>query len=289
MSDPRVTVILPTYNWATVLPFSIRSVLDQTFTDFELLVIGDACTDESAQVVASVDDRRVRWINLAEGTRHQAGPNNEGLRRARGEIVAYIGHDDLWLPRHLERLVAVIDEDHVYAHGHLVFVLPDAVPVISPPRGWAFARGSWIPPTALVHDRAVALDVGGWRLPRLTGSLDPEADVWARIFDRHGPPALVPCVTSVKLPAAHRPDVYRDRPCHEQATWLQRIRDTDDPERTFRSRYADLTAAPPRPAPALPVRAIRKLRRSMPGLLGAPPGTAQDRYRRTRRVKGVDD
>jgi len=42
---PRVTVIMATYNWATVLPYSIGSVLDQTFTDFELLVIGDGCTD----------------------------------------------------------------------------------------------------------------------------------------------------------------------------------------------------------------------------------------------------
>ena len=98
---PRVTVIMATYNWSAVLPYSIGSVLRQTFTDFELLVIGDGCTDDSEQVVTSIGDPRVHWINLPRNTRHQSGPNNEGLARARGEFIAYLGHDDLWLPHHL--------------------------------------------------------------------------------------------------------------------------------------------------------------------------------------------
>ncbi len=286
---PRVTVILPTYNWATVLPFSIGSVLDQTFGDFELLVVGDHCTDESEAVVGAVRDERVRWINLAEGVGHQAGPNNEGLRQARGEIVAYLGHDDLWLPRHLELLLAALDGEHVFAHGHLVFVMPDEAPTIRPSAESSYTRGAWIPPTSVVHRRDAALGVGGWRLPRATGSLDPEADLWARIAERHGPPALEALVTSVKLPAAHRRDVYRDRPHSEQATWLQRIRDTEDPERAFRAAYDDMPMPPSRPVPGLPTRVVRKLRRRFPGILGAPPGTAEHRYLRTRRFKGLDE
>ena len=73
---PRVSVIIATYNWATVLPYSIGSVLDQTFTDFELLVVGDGCTDESADVVASFQDPRVHWVNLPRNTGHQAGPRS---------------------------------------------------------------------------------------------------------------------------------------------------------------------------------------------------------------------
>ena len=79
---PLVTVILSTYNWSSVLPFSIQSVLNQTFPDFELLVVGDGCTDDSADVVAKFNDSRVRWINLPRNTGTQAGPNNEGLRQA---------------------------------------------------------------------------------------------------------------------------------------------------------------------------------------------------------------
>src|ERR1017187_9841996 len=75
-SMPRVTVIMATYNWATVLPYSIGSVLAQTFTDFELLVMGDGCTDDSGRVVASIRDRRVHWCDLAPRAGHQSGPNN---------------------------------------------------------------------------------------------------------------------------------------------------------------------------------------------------------------------
>ena len=75
---PRVTAIIATYNWSSVLRYSVGSVLRQTFTDFELLVVGDGCTDDSAEVVAAMDDPRVRWINLPANTRHQSGPEQRG-------------------------------------------------------------------------------------------------------------------------------------------------------------------------------------------------------------------
>ncbi len=289
MTNPQVTVVLPTYNWATVLPLSIGSVLDQTFTDFELLVIGDACTDESEQVVTAIDDGRLRWINLATRVRHQAGPNNEGLRQARGDVIAYIGHDDLWLPRHLERLVQAIDEEHVFAHGRLVNVSPDQVPGIRPSSVWAYSRGAWITPTSVAHRREAALAVGGWRLPRHTGTLLSEADLWARLFDKHGAPALVPLVTSVKFPASQRKDVYRQRPSHEQAEWLRRIRDSPDPEHEFLGAFDDVPTPAAGTSARFALRAVRKLRRAGKGLLGYPRGTAEYGYRKLLTFKGVDD
>ena len=71
---PRVTVIIATYNWSTVLPYSIASVLDQRFGDFEVLVIGDGCTDDSEQVVSSVADARVHWHNLRRTPATSRGP-----------------------------------------------------------------------------------------------------------------------------------------------------------------------------------------------------------------------
>ena len=87
---PRVTVVIATYNWATVLPYSIGSVLDQTFTDFEVFVVGDGCTDESGDVVTAVDDPRVHWRNLPSNVGHQSGPNNAGIREANGDVIAYL-------------------------------------------------------------------------------------------------------------------------------------------------------------------------------------------------------
>src|ERR687884_10042 len=116
-SPPQVTVIIPTYNWSSVLPYSIGSVLRQTYSDFEVLVVGDGCTDDSESVVGAINDARVRWIDLPVNTGHQSGPNNEGLRQARGEIIAYLGHDDLWLPHHLECMVAALDAGADIAFG----------------------------------------------------------------------------------------------------------------------------------------------------------------------------
>ena len=222
-------MVIPTYNWSTVLPYSIASVLAQSRPDFELLVIGDGCTDDSEQVVErlATTDSRIRWLNLRGGSGHQAGPDNEGLRRGRGELIAYLGHDDLWLPRHLERLVGVIDAGATLAHASVLLVNPGHAPFVYPTTGQDQA---WIPPTSMMVTAEALREVGGWRFPFETGSEDPETDLTLRIVERFGPPVLQPIVTAIKLPASYRRNVYRTRPCHEQAQWLSRIRGAADPE-----------------------------------------------------------
>ena len=227
---PRVTVVIPTYNYADVLPYSIASVLEQTMPDFEVLVIGDGCTDDSASVVAGIGDPRVQWINLNENTGNQAGPNNEGLRRARGAAVAYLGHDDLWLPHHLEVLLASLDAGAPAAHSTVLRAGPGRPCSTTPAAGWVYRRGDWIPPTSFAIQRVHVVAAGGWRDPTQTGWLEPEADLMARVFDRAGPPCWVPRLTCIKLAAAERRHVYRTTPTHEQAYWLSQIRAAADPE-----------------------------------------------------------
>jgi glycosyltransferase involved in cell wall biosynthesis len=282
---------MATYNWATVLPYSIGSVLDQTFEDFELLVVGDGCTDESAAVVESIDDRRVRWINLPRNTGHQAGPNNEGLQQASGDIIAYLGHDDLWLPTHLEGLVTAIDRGAACAHSSVLFVNPHAYPKVTPPTGWTYARGVWLPPTSLALPRKTLEGIGGWRMPRHTGSLDPDADFLARVFDVAGPPVWVRHVTCVKLPAAFRRNVYRTRPSQEQQYWLNKIRSADDPE-TAMLATVDL---PYELAPSVffPVKVWRSMsfrvrKRARTAMMrNGQPERAEKRIRRARKYKGL--
>ncbi|MEL7342884.1 MAG: glycosyltransferase family A protein, partial [Bacteroidota bacterium] len=100
-TSPLVSVIIPTYNYSSVLRCAIESVLLQTMTDFELWVIGDGCTDNSEQVVSDFKDPRIFWHNLPQNTGDQSTPNNWALDHARGDYIAYLGHDDLWLPNHL--------------------------------------------------------------------------------------------------------------------------------------------------------------------------------------------
>src|SRR5439155_18835684 len=153
--NPSVTVIIPTYNWSSVLPYSIGSALRQTFTDFEVLVVGDRCTDDSAEVVAAIDVPRVRWINLPANSGHQSAPNNEGLRQARGEIIAYLGHDDLWLPHHLQACLDALDADGAdVAYGIMALVGPDDGSLRATSR--LTRAGHWAPPSTIVHRRHLA-------------------------------------------------------------------------------------------------------------------------------------
>ena len=261
-------------------------------------MVGDGCTDESADVVEAVGDGRVRWHNLPANTGHQAGPNNEGIARASGEVIAYLGHDDLWLPHHLAALLEAIDEGARVAHAAALFVLPDRRPEVAPTRPWDDEPGPWIAPTTLVHERSLVDEVGGWRYPRDTGALDPDTEFFRRL-SLVSPPRFVGSLTSVKLPAAHRRDVYRDRPHHEQAYWARRIREADDAEAAVRAACCEryLYARPRwrsearRMAEAgrarLHLRTRLRTRGLLPAALDVRPTSAEERRRGRRRYKGL--
>ena len=100
--DPAVTVVLPTYDREPLLWRSIRSVLDQTYEDFELIIVDDGSTDATAESVARFGDRRLRCIRLAEN-RGAAAARNVGIRAATGRFIAFQDSDDEWLPSKLER------------------------------------------------------------------------------------------------------------------------------------------------------------------------------------------
>jgi glycosyltransferase involved in cell wall biosynthesis len=284
---PRVTVIVPTYNWSAVLPFSIGSALQQSFPDFELIVVGDGCTDDSAEVVAAIGDPRVHWVNLPVNSGHQSAPNNEGLRRARGELIAYLGHDDLWLPHHLACLVSAVDAgaDMAFSIARMVPTRLQILTLVDD-----YRRGAWIPPTAVIHRRALTERLGGWRDYRDLIA-DPEAELWARFHEGGARIEAVRRLTAVKFPAAARRDVYRERPSHEQATWLARIRQEPDFELAELGRIVVETAEARRKPPfrALLGQVLRRSVRGVGRRLGktVTRRRAGERIDRYRAVKGL--
>jgi len=244
---PRVTVIIPTYSWSSVLPYSIGSVLRQNFSDFELLVVGDGCTDDSEQVVTAIADPRVRWINLPANSGHQSAPNNEGLRQARGSIIAYLGHDDLWLPHHLEVMVAAIDGGADVAHS-IVHMIDAEGNILRPARGLLrFEPGRSLPPSGVVHRRIASERAGGWRDFRSL-AVDPETDLWQRMHVAGFAFQCVPRLTAVKFPASGRKDVYKKRSSEEQQQWTERILQEPDLEALELGRLLIATDVPLPPA-----------------------------------------
>jgi glycosyltransferase involved in cell wall biosynthesis len=101
-SNPVVSVVLPTYNRASLLNRAIRSVLAQSYSNFELIVIDDGSTDETYVVMNGFRDRRIRYISLEHNT-GAAAARNVGIRMARGKFLAFQDSDDEWLPTKLAK------------------------------------------------------------------------------------------------------------------------------------------------------------------------------------------
>jgi glycosyltransferase involved in cell wall biosynthesis len=108
-----ISVILTTYNRASILPKSIKSVLIQTFTNFELIIVDDHSNDKTFDIVDSFQDSRIRYIRHDHNKGLAAG-RNTGLQYARGKYIAYLDDDDEWLPEKLALQLQVIETSQYY-------------------------------------------------------------------------------------------------------------------------------------------------------------------------------
>ena len=106
--SPRVSVIIPTHNRASMLPRAVDSVLSQTFTDFELLIVDDCSADETPEVAARYTDPRVRAFRHIRNS-GAAAARNTGIANSRGEYIAFLDDDDEYLPTKIEKQAQVLD------------------------------------------------------------------------------------------------------------------------------------------------------------------------------------
>ncbi|MEE2861794.1 MAG: glycosyltransferase [Pseudomonadota bacterium] len=104
-ATPLVSVVLPTYNRAATLGRAVDSVLAQSYSHLELLLVDDGSTDGTAEYAASLSDSRLRYLRQAQN-RGVAAARNRGLAAARGQLIAFIDSDDAWMPEKLARQVA---------------------------------------------------------------------------------------------------------------------------------------------------------------------------------------
>jgi GT2 family glycosyltransferase len=227
---PLVSVVTATYNRSNVLRLAIESLQRQTLTDWELIVVGDACTDDTAAVVEAFDDARIQFVNLAVNTGEQSGPNNEGVRRARGRYIAFLNHDDLWLPHHLaalaERLDHAPDIDLVFSLTCLV--QPDGPGVLAgaSPTG-RYVPWMGVPASSWMLRAALWARIGPWRHYRQC--YRPPSQDWLFRAHRAGARlASVPTLSVLAIQSATRARSYADRHEDEHVRLSARLQTEPD-------------------------------------------------------------
>ena len=105
---PKVSVILPTFNRSRSLAMAAESVLNQTFTDLELIIVDDASSDDTEAAVCELQDGRVRYLKR-ESNGGASAARNTGIAAARGRFIAFQDSDDLWLPGKLSRQMSTLE------------------------------------------------------------------------------------------------------------------------------------------------------------------------------------
>ncbi len=99
---PLFSIIIPTYNRAHILPRTIASVLAQTYSNWECIIVDDGSTDTTKDLIASYSDTRIKYVYQQNAERSAA--RNNGIRHAQGEYICFLDSDDEYLPEHLEVL-----------------------------------------------------------------------------------------------------------------------------------------------------------------------------------------
>lgn len=108
--QPLVSVVIPTYNHAHFLARALRSVLDQTYSNWEAIVIDNHSQDNTDQVILSFNDPRISTLKI-HNNGIIAASRNAGIRAAKGEWIAFLDSDDLWYPQKLDIAVNAVMED----------------------------------------------------------------------------------------------------------------------------------------------------------------------------------
>ncbi|NKB21366.1 MAG: glycosyltransferase [Alphaproteobacteria bacterium] len=165
MDDPLVSVIMTTYNGEKFVAGAVRSVLNQEFSDFELIIIDDASMDRTVEIIRQFDDPRIRLVRN-EKKLGISGSRNRGLALARGKFIAPHDHDDISYPDRLAKEVKAMNADSslVLVSGR-IDILPKGGPAVPPlpvptpiELAWSLFVGSIIQHSFIMIRRSVIID-----------------------------------------------------------------------------------------------------------------------------------
>jgi glycosyltransferase involved in cell wall biosynthesis len=109
MKLPLVTVVVSTYNRPSILRSALKSVMYQTFEQWQVFVIGDNCSEETAQMIQELNHPKIKYHNNPLRYGEQSGSNNIGMALSTTKYVALLNHDDVWTPDYLEKAMEHLD------------------------------------------------------------------------------------------------------------------------------------------------------------------------------------
>lgn len=234
--SPRVSVVIPLYNCERHIGEALESVLQQTYRDYEIIVIDDGSTDGSARVVHEFGDR-VRYVYQANAGVSAA--TNRGVALSTGELIAFLDNDDVWLPTKLERQVGYLDEHPTcgFVNCDLQYVSESGERLNKFLRGMnarepfvrLFQKGYVIMCSAVMIRRAVFRRAGGF----------DETFVAAGLQDMEWMARVAQCTELGYMPDTlvlyreHGPRIQRDRAQRNEDVYLARLweRYGNDPKR----------------------------------------------------------
>lgn len=160
---------MPTFNRSWIVDRAINSVLNQTFKDFELIIVDDGSTDDSVSKIKTIKDERIIIHSLNEN-KGQSAARNEGLRIAKGELIAYLDSDNLWFPNYLEVMLEEFTSYYVLVYSSQnVFLCSgtkENLKIIGrqvrdyPYNPDAMTRGNFIDINCTVHRKDILEEVG---------------------------------------------------------------------------------------------------------------------------------
>lgn len=223
---PAISIVTATYNRSNVLRHTIGSVLRQSYTDWELIVVSDGCTDDTGAVVAAFGDPRIRFVHLEHNHGEQSAPNNEGVRHATGRLLAFLNHDDLWFSDHLATLVQALERDG----ADLVYSLSARIDPQGHPHLWGDAPGGhyapWqpVPASIWLMRRELFARIGPWT--SAADLWDSPSQDWLRRTSAAGA-RIVPVarLTAVQITSGARHRSYSDRQEAEHVAMAEAMRD----------------------------------------------------------------
>ena len=120
-NEPLISIVTPMYNAEKLIGETIESVLNQTYQNWEWIVVDNCSTDKSRDLITAINDSRIKVISLEKNSGGPAHPRNVGIENAKGEYVALLDADDIWHNEKLEALSKYYGEYEIIYHNEIHF------------------------------------------------------------------------------------------------------------------------------------------------------------------------